>query len=65
MAALESTSLFAMVTKDRGLWGKAETLEVMKARKTNLGVDYPDTLSSMASLASRFWHQTGGTRLRR
>jgi Tetratricopeptide repeat len=29
----------------------------METRKTKLGVDHPDTLTSMANLASTFWNQ--------
>src|SRR5438477_12756555 len=39
--------------KDQGRWEEAEKLEVqvMETRKTKLGADHPDTLTSMANLA--------------
>jgi hypothetical protein len=38
---------------DSGRWDEAEKLEiqVMETRKTKLGADHPDTLSSMGNLA--------------
>ncbi|KAK3898990.1 hypothetical protein C8A05DRAFT_37396, partial [Staphylotrichum tortipilum] len=44
---------------DEGRWGEAEKLEVqvMETRKTKLGADHPDTLASMANLASTYWNQ--------
>ena len=52
-ATLASTSLFALVLLDRGLWGKAEKLfvQVMEMTKAKLGADHPDTLTSMNNLA--------------
>ncbi|KAK3340124.1 P-loop containing nucleoside triphosphate hydrolase protein, partial [Neurospora tetraspora] len=49
---LASTSLCAEVLRDKGLWDEAEKLEVqvMETRKTKLGADHPDTLTSMALL---------------
>ncbi|KAA8646773.1 uncharacterized protein ATNIH1004_005448 [Aspergillus tanneri] len=42
-----------------GRWEEAEKLEaqVMETCKTKLGKDHPDTLTSMANLASTFWNQ--------
>jgi hypothetical protein len=39
---------------NQGRWDGAEKLEVqaMETRKTKLGADHPDTLTSMANLAS-------------
>ncbi|KAK3984258.1 hypothetical protein QBC44DRAFT_301710 [Cladorrhinum sp. PSN332] len=44
---------------EEGRWEEAEKLQVqvIKTRKTKLGVDHPDTLTSMANLASTFWNQ--------
>jgi TRAP-type mannitol/chloroaromatic compound transport system substrate-binding protein len=44
----------------QGWWEEAEKLEVqvMETRKTKLGADHPDTLTSMASLA--FTYQSQG-----
>ena len=41
------------------MWGEAEKLqvEVMNARNTKLGSDHPDTLTSMANLASTYRNQ--------
>ncbi|KAL8364658.1 hypothetical protein RB595_003778 [Gaeumannomyces hyphopodioides] len=49
----------ASLYRDQGRWEEAEKLEVevMETRKTKLGVDHPDTLTSMANLASTFWNQ--------
>ncbi|KAJ5090876.1 hypothetical protein N7532_009560 [Penicillium argentinense] len=43
----------------RGRWEEAEQLnvQVMESRKMKLGVDHPDTLTSMANLASTYWNQ--------
>ncbi|KAK3946627.1 P-loop containing nucleoside triphosphate hydrolase protein [Pseudoneurospora amorphoporcata] len=67
---LASTSLCAEVLRDKGLWKEAEKLnqgqweeaeklevQVMETSKTKLGADHPDTLTSMANLASTFWNQ--------
>ncbi|KAK4446467.1 kinesin light chain [Podospora aff. communis PSN243] len=56
---LATTSMFALVLKDRGQWGEAEKLfvQVMETRKTKLGADHPDTLTSMANLASTYRNQ--------
>ncbi|KAK0731303.1 hypothetical protein B0H67DRAFT_639713 [Lasiosphaeris hirsuta] len=44
---------------DEGRWEEAEKLlvQVMETRKIKLGADHPDTLTSMANLASTFWNQ--------
>ncbi len=44
---------------ESGRWEEAEKLDVqvMETRKTKLGADHPDTLTSMANLASTFWNQ--------
>ncbi|EGZ77168.1 hypothetical protein NEUTE2DRAFT_48528, partial [Neurospora tetrasperma FGSC 2509] len=41
------------------LWNVAEKLfvQVMETRKAKLGADHPDTLSSMANLASTYRNQ--------
>ncbi|KAK3364216.1 P-loop containing nucleoside triphosphate hydrolase protein, partial [Lasiosphaeria hispida] len=54
VATLASISLFALVLLNRGKWKEAEKLfmQVMETRKTKLGANHPDTLSSMANLAS-------------
>ena len=58
-ASLQSTSLLALVLKDKGLWEEAEKLEVrvMEISSRVLGEEHPDTLTSMANLASTFWNQ--------
>src|SRR3569833_3118521 len=45
---------------DEGRWEEAEKLEVdvMETRKTKLGADHPDTLTSMANLAATYWNQS-------
>ncbi|KAJ5393627.1 uncharacterized protein N7487_011268 [Penicillium crustosum] len=49
----------ARVHYDEGRWEAAEQLElqVMETRKTKLGEDHPDTLTSMANLASTYRNQ--------
>jgi hypothetical protein len=51
---LTSTMMLASVNRLEGRWKEAEQLEmqVMETRKTKYGEDHPDTLSSMANLAS-------------
>jgi hypothetical protein len=46
----------ALVYVEQGRWNEAETLEVvvMEKRKQVLGDDHPDTLTSMANLASTY-----------
>ncbi|KIM96837.1 hypothetical protein OIDMADRAFT_148058 [Oidiodendron maius Zn] len=58
-ATLKSTSLFASVLLDKGLWGKAEKLlvQVTETSKTKLGADHPDTLTSIANLALTYRNQ--------
>ena len=48
---------FGRIYSDEGRWEEAEKLEaeVMETRKTKLEADHPDTLTSMANLASTFW----------
>ena len=43
----------------QGRWEEAEELEVqgMETRKRVLGLEHPDTLTSMANLASTYWNQ--------
>ncbi len=43
----------------QGQWKDAEKfqLEVVELRKEILGIDHPDTLTSMGNLASTFWNQ--------
>lgn len=45
--------------RDRGRWSEAEKLfvQVMEMSKAKLGADHPDTLSSMANLASTYRNQ--------
>jgi hypothetical protein len=42
---------------DKGRWKEAERLrvQVMESRKRVLGEEHPDTLTSMANMASTFW----------
>jgi Tetratricopeptide repeat len=42
-----------------GRWKEVEELEVqvMETRKRVLGQEHPDTLSSIANLASTYWNQ--------
>ncbi|KAA8646779.1 uncharacterized protein ATNIH1004_005454 [Aspergillus tanneri] len=59
---LESTLTLAkayLLEGREGRWEEAEKLEaqVMETCKTKLGKDHPDTLTSMANLASTFWNQ--------
>ena len=50
---------FSLVFNRVGSWDEAEKLQVdvISARKTHLGLDHPDTLRSMANLASTYWNQ--------
>ncbi|KAK3985963.1 kinesin light chain [Cladorrhinum sp. PSN332] len=63
VATLDSMSLFALVLlgrgRNQGRWEEAEKLfvQVMETRKTKLGADHPDTLTSMANLASTYRNQ--------
>ncbi|KAK5805751.1 hypothetical protein VI817_000009 [Penicillium citrinum] len=52
-AALESTEMLAGAYRNHGQWEEAEQLEVqvLNSRKTKLGEDHPNTLTSMANLA--------------
>jgi hypothetical protein len=49
-------AMVGLAYKLRGRWGAAEELEVqvMETSKKKLGADHPDTLTSMANLASTF-----------
>ncbi|KAF2676779.1 hypothetical protein K458DRAFT_396668, partial [Lentithecium fluviatile CBS 122367] len=49
----------AMTLHSDGRWKEAEELfvQVMETRKRVLGEEHPDTLTSMANLASTFWNQ--------
>jgi hypothetical protein len=53
---LHNTALFVLY---RGQWNKAEELQVQAVamRRRMLGEEHPDTLTSMANLASTFWNQ--------
>jgi hypothetical protein len=53
---LHNAALFMLY---RGQWNKAEELQVQAAamRRRVLGEEHPDTLTSMANLASTFWNQ--------
>ncbi|KAK4451207.1 kinesin light chain [Podospora aff. communis PSN243] len=59
VATLVTTSIFALVQKDRGQWEEARKLfvQVMETHKTKLGADHLDTLTSMANLASTYRNQ--------
>ncbi|KAK3946519.1 hypothetical protein QBC32DRAFT_374836 [Pseudoneurospora amorphoporcata] len=59
VATLSSTSLLALVFRDRGLWKEAEKLEVqvLETSKAELGADHPSTLTSMNNLASTYRNQ--------
>jgi len=52
-------SNFALVMLENGDWNKAEQLfvEVMDMRKKLLGTEHPDTLTSMANVASTYQNQ--------
>ncbi|KAJ5819454.1 hypothetical protein N7474_005045 [Penicillium riverlandense] len=54
--ALDSTAMLATAYRLGGLWEEAEKLEVqvMETRKMKLGQDHPDTLTSIANLASTY-----------
>ena len=49
----------ASTYRNQGRWDAAEELEVqvMETSKKKLGVDHPDTLTSMANLASTYRNQ--------
>lgn len=51
---LGSTAMLAVAYQLERRWVEAEQLfvQVMETRKTKLGADHPDTLTSMANLAS-------------
>jgi tetratricopeptide (TPR) repeat protein len=52
-------SVVGQVYFEEGLWKEAEELQVqaMETRKRVLGEEHPDTLTSMANLASTYWNQ--------
>ncbi|KAK3328706.1 hypothetical protein B0H66DRAFT_596327 [Apodospora peruviana] len=52
-------STFGRMYYDEGRWSEAEKLfmQVMETRKTKLGADHLDMLTSIANLASTFWNQ--------
>ncbi|OQE16973.1 hypothetical protein PENSTE_c022G00411, partial [Penicillium steckii] len=56
---IDCTSMLATAYWLDGRWEEAEQLnvQVMETRKTKLGEDHPDTLSSMANLASTYRDQ--------
>ncbi|QRV80912.1 nephrocystin-3 protein [Ceratobasidium sp. AG-Ba] len=56
---MNDAAYFAIVYRDNGRWKEAEVLDlqVLDARKKNLGEDHPLTLISMANLASTYWNQ--------
>ncbi|KAI2669860.1 hypothetical protein LCP963914a_9880 [Penicillium roqueforti] len=53
------TTMLGSAYRKQGLWDEAEQLEVqvMETRKTKLGEDHPDTLTSMANLALTYSNQ--------
>ena len=55
----EQGSKFALVFSEAGQWKEAEELfaQVMETRKRALGEEHPDTLTSMANLASTYRNQ--------
>jgi hypothetical protein len=55
-----------LIYKHKGRWDEAEKLfaQVTETRKSKLGEDHPDTLTSMANLVSTFskqgrWDEAG------
>ncbi|CAG8014430.1 unnamed protein product [Penicillium salamii] len=56
---LDSTAMLAITYRQEGQLGEAEQLfvQVMETTKAKLGADHPDTLTSMANLASTLWNQ--------
>ncbi|KAK4193988.1 Tetratricopeptide repeat-domain-containing protein [Triangularia verruculosa] len=52
-------TVLGLIYYDEGRWEEAEKLfvQVMETRKTKLGADHPDTLTSMANLASTYSNQ--------
>ena len=52
-------AMTGLAYKLRGRWDAAEELfvQVMETRKKKLGADHPDTLTSMANLASTYRNQ--------
>ncbi|KAG8793097.1 hypothetical protein FRC12_003902 [Ceratobasidium sp. 428] len=56
---INDVEFFAKVYRDNGRWKEQELLEVrvLDARKQSLGELHPDTLTSMANLATTYWNQ--------
>ena len=56
---LDDSSNFALVLYEGGHWGEAEKMlvQVMETFKRMLGAEHPDTLTSMANLASTYRNQ--------
>ena len=54
----------ASTYRNQGRWAEAEKLDVqvMETRKTVLGPEHPDTLTSMANLASTYRIRDDGRR---
>ncbi|KAH6681362.1 hypothetical protein B0J14DRAFT_633104 [Halenospora varia] len=54
-----TASIFGNIYQDQGRWKEAEKLfvQVMETRKRVLGQEHPDTLTSIANLASTYWNQ--------
>ena len=50
---------YGMCLCEDGQWNEAEAAitEVLEIEKRDLGTDHPDTLTSMANLASTYWNQ--------
>ncbi|KAL9611396.1 MAG: hypothetical protein Q9167_003937 [Letrouitia subvulpina] len=55
----EGIAKFALAFSEAGRWKEAEELDVqvMETTKRVLGEEHPDTLTSMANLASTYWNQ--------
>ncbi|QRW09803.1 kinesin light chain [Ceratobasidium sp. AG-Ba] len=56
---LDDAAYFSLVYRDNGRWNEQERLdiEVLEARKQDLGKDHQGTLTSMANLASTYRNQ--------
>jgi hypothetical protein len=56
---LSRMAIVGLAYKLNGRWDAIEELDVkvIETSKTKLGVDYLDTLTSIANLASTFWNQ--------
>ena len=55
----EKPSIYLGTYRELGRWTEAEKLQVqvMETRNTVLGLEHPDTLKIMSSLASTYWKQ--------